>query len=98
MGKSAAEQIKNTKTVAYLVKKNLELVMALTLTERVHAAKIRMIKLVLISTAVLIIMIIMIKVRTLELLSLKKAYFDIKNSTPFRITFYLFSKLECRVS
>ena len=93
MGKSAAEQIKNTKMVAHLVKKNLELVMALTLTERVHAAKIRMIKLVLISMAVLIMMRIMIKVRTLELLSLKQVYFeiilvasDIKN-TPFRITF-----------
>ena len=77
MGKSAAEQIKNTKMVAHLVKKNLELVMALTSTERVHAAKIRMIKLVLISTAVLIMMKIMIKVRTLELLSLKQAYFEI---------------------
>ena len=93
MGKSAAEQIKNTKMVAHLVKKNLELVMALTLTERVRAAKIRMIKLVLISTAVLIMTRIMIKVRTLELLSLKQVYFeiilvasDIKN-TPFRITF-----------
>ena len=77
MGKSAAEQIKNTKMVAHLVKKNLELVMALTSTERVHAAKIRMIKLVLISMAVLIMMRIMIKVRTLELLSLKQAYFEI---------------------
>ena len=77
MGKSAAEQIKNTKLVAHLLRKNLELVMALTLTERVHVAKIRMIKLVLISTAVLIMMRIMIKVRTLELLSLKQAYFEI---------------------
>ena len=68
MGKSAAEQIKNIKMGAHLMKKNLELVMALTLTERVHAAKIRMIKLVLISTVVLIMMRIMIKVRTLELL------------------------------
>ena len=68
MGKSAAEQIKNTKMGAHLMKKNLELVMVSTLTERVHAAKIRMIKLVLISMAVLIMMRIMIKVRTLELL------------------------------
>ena len=68
MGKSAAEQIKNTKMVVHLMKKNLELVMALTLTERVHAAKITIIKLVLISTVVLIMMRIMIKVRTLELL------------------------------
>ena len=66
MGKTAAEQIKNTKMGAHLMKKNLELVMALTLTERVHAAKIMIIKLVLISTAVLIMMRIMIKVRTLE--------------------------------
>ena len=77
MGKSAAEQIKNTKMVVHLMKKNLELVMALTSTERVHAAKIRMIKLVLISTVVLIMMRIMIKVRTLEFLSLKQAYFEI---------------------
>ena len=67
MGKIAAEQIKNTKMGAHLMKKNLELVMALTLTERVHAAKIMIIKLVLISTVVLIMMRIMIKVRTLEL-------------------------------
>ena len=50
------------------MKKNLELVMALTLTERVLAVKIMIIKLVLISTVVLIMMRIMIKVRTLELL------------------------------
>ena len=67
MGKSAAEQIKNTKMVAHLLRKNLELVMALTLTERVLAVKIMIIKLVLISTVVLIMMRIMIKVRTLEL-------------------------------
>ena len=77
MGKSAAEQIKNTKLVAHLLRKNLELVMALTLTERVLAVKIMIIKLVLISTVVLIMMRIMIKVRTLELLSLKQAYFEI---------------------
>ena len=52
----------------------LALVMALNLTERVHAAKIAMIKLVLMPMAVLITMRIMIKVRTLELLSLKQTY------------------------
>ena len=76
MGKSAAEQIKNTKMVAHLLRKNLELVMALTLTERVLAAKIRMIKLALISTAVLIMTRIMIKVRALEIIE-KQHYFEI---------------------
>ena len=65
MGKSAAEQIKNTKQGAHLMKLNLALVMALNLTERVHVAKITIIILVLRAKAVLTIMRIMIKVRTL---------------------------------
>ena len=67
MGKSAAEQIKNTKQGAHLMKLNLALVMALNLTERVHVAKMTILILVLKAKAVLIIMRTMIKVRTLEL-------------------------------
>ena len=67
MGKGAAEQIKNTKQGAHLMKFNLALVMALNLTERVHVAKMTILILVLKAKAVSIIMRIMIKVRTLEL-------------------------------